>query len=604
MDRRQFLGVAAAVGGTLSFGNFARYAQATEPADPRLRALLDVFFEEDLVRRPQSATMYGLDTGAHADLRSKLNDYSAAGRAQLVGDHRSRLQRLQGIDCADLTAAAQVDYDVVVWGSQQIVDWGDRFPCGESPWNPYAISQLTGPYQSVPDFLASTHPMRSQDDAEAYLARLDQFAGALDASTAQFNEDAAKGVLPPDFVLETTIAQLAKLQSQAPAASNLTTALATRAKAAGIEGDWSARAAAIVAQKVYPAVARQQAAVNVLRARAAPDAGVWKLKDGEAFYAGALGYQTTTRRPPEDVHRFGLEQVAALSSRIDALLRAQGMKDGSVPARIDALSKRADQLYPNTDAGRAELLQSLNAQADAIRGRLPRVFRTLPKSSFEIVRVPPEIEDGAPNGYARGASLDGTRPSRYYINLKDTTDWPKFSLPTLTYHEALPGHVWQGSIARESAQIPLIRRLGFGYAAYGEGWALYAEQVADELGMYENDPFGRIGYLQSLLFRAVRLAVDTGLHAKRWSRERATNYMVDATAIARPRVQREIDRYCVWPGQACSYMIGYAEWTRLRDEAQRRAGARFDIRAFHDVLLQGRMPLVVLDRVVKTLPVG
>jgi uncharacterized protein (DUF885 family) len=226
------------------------------------------------------------------------------------------------------------------------------------------------------------------------------------------------------------------------------------------------------------------------------------------------------------------------------------------------------------------------------------------------VQVPPEIQDGAPNAYARGASLDGSRPSRYYINLKDTSDWPKFSLPTLTYHETLPGHVWQGSIARESTRIPLIRRLGsggggsVGFAAYGEGWALYAEQLADELGMYAHDPLGRIGYLQSLLYRAVRLVVDTGLHAKRWSRERATDYMVDATAMPRPRVQREIDRYCVWPGQACSYAIGYAEWVRLREQAQQRAGARFDLRAFHDVLLQGRMPLVVLDRVLHAWPVS
>jgi uncharacterized protein (DUF885 family) len=231
---------------------------------------------------------------------------------------------------------------------------------------------------------------------------------------------------------------------------------------------------------------------------------------------------------------------------------------------------------------------------------MPMAFRTLPAAPFEIVRVPPEIEDGAPNGYARGASLDGTRPGRFYINLKDTSDWPTFSLPTLTYHEALPGHVWQGSIARESPHIPLIRRLGSGFSAYGEGWALYAEQLADELGVYETDPLGRIGYLQSLLFRAVRLVVDTGLHELRWSRQQATDYMVAATAMPRPRVQREIDRYCVLPGQACSYAIGYGEWVRLRDVAKQRAGSRFDLRAFHDVLLQGRMPLVVLERVLAT----
>jgi len=604
MDRRQFLIAAALAGGAAGLPPFASQVFAAESSDVQLRALLDTFFEEDLAERPQWATVLGLDTGSHGSLRSQLNDFSVDGRAKSTERHRQRLARLQGIARTELSREAQVDFDVIEWSSTQAVDGGSRFPFGESPWTPYAVSQLTGPYQSVPDFLASTHPIRSEGDAEAYLARLDALSTALDASTAVLTEDAAHGVLAPDFILDTTAAQLARLRAPAAAASTLTLALSRRAAEAKLAGDWTSRAAEIVDKRVYPAVERQLAAVNAFRAKASTDAGVWKLKDGDAYYAGALGYQTSTPRTPDDVHRFGLEHVAQLSGRIDVLLRKQGLTRGSVAARIDSLSKRPDQLYANTDEGRAALLKALNGQATTIRGRLPELFRTLPASPFEIVRVPPEIEDGAPNGYARGASLDGTRPSRYYINLKDTTDWPKFSLPTLTYHEALPGHVWQGSVTRESTRIPLIRRAGAGFAAYGEGWALYAEQLADELGMYESDPLGRIGYLQSFLFRAVRLVVDTGLHDKRWSRERATDYMVDATAIARPRVQREIDRYCVWPGQACSYFIGHAEWVRLRDEARQRAGARFDIRAFHDVLLQGRMPLVVLDRVVTTLPVG
>jgi uncharacterized protein (DUF885 family) len=604
MHRRDFLRASVLSGSLAWCGPLARVAFADADApDAALRALLDRFFDEELEHRPQSATTWGLDTGDRARLRSQLNDYSAAGRQQVIDDHRSRLERLRSVNRARLGADAQVDYDVMQWSSQQIVDWGHRFPFGEGPWTPYAISQLTGPYQSVPDFLSSTHPVRSSDDAEAYLARLEQFAAALDGSTQMLRDDVAHGVLAPDFALDTTLAQLQKLRSAPADQSGLVMALASRAKAAGIQGDWSVRAASITSERIYPSVDRQIAAVQSVRARATTDAGVWKLKDGAAYYAGALEYQTTTRRTPEDVHRFGLEEVASLTSRIDAMLKAQGLKEGTVAQRIEALSRRPDQLYPNTDVGRAELLQALNAQADAIRAKLPQVFRTLPASPFEIVRVPPEIEDGAPNGYARGAPLDGSRPSRYYINLKDTTDWPKFSLPTLTYHEALPGHVWQGSIARESPRIPLIRRVGFGFAAYGEGWALYSEQLADELGVYDNDPLGRIGYLQSLLFRAVRLVVDTGMHAKRWTRARATDYMVAATAIARPRVQREIDRYCVWPGQACSYLIGYSEWTRLRGAAQRRAGEHFDLRAFHDVLLQGRMPLVVLDRVLQGWPV-
>ena len=346
------------------------------------------------------------------------------------------------------------------------------------------------------------------------------------------------------------------------------------------------------------ALDRQIAAVTALRATAKPDAGVWKLPDGEAYYAGALAFQTTTTLTPEQVHKLGLVQVAELSAQIDKLLRAQGLSKGRVGARLTALGERPDQLWPNTDAGRADLLVSLNAQVAVIRKQLPRVFATLPAAPVEIVRVPPDIEDGAPNGYARGASLDGKRPGRFYINLKDTAEWPKFTLPTLTYHEALPGHNWQGAIARESKDIPALRRNGGNFAAYGEGWALYAEGLADELGVYNNDPLGKIGYLQSLMFRAARMVADTGMHYKRWTRARATQYFVETLGYAPGRAGREIDRYCVWPGQACAYKVGHTEWERLRKAVKKKQGKAFDIKAFHEVLRMGSMPLTVLAQVV------
>jgi uncharacterized protein (DUF885 family) len=271
-----------------------------------------------------------------------------------------------------------------------------------------------------------------------------------------------------------------------------------------------------------------------------------------------------------------------------------------VTERLVALNHRPDQLYANTDPGRAELLAYLNVRVADMAKRLPKVFATIPNAPMEIVRVPPAIEDGAANGYAQGASLDGKRPGRFYINLKDTAEWPRYSLPSLAFHEAYPGHLWQGAISQQSKDIPMLRRQGGGFSAYGEGWGLYAEQLGDELGCYDDDPLGKIGYLQSILFRAVRLVVDTGLHAKRWSREKATDYMVEATGRPRGGMQREIDRYCVWPGQACSYKVGHNEFVRLREDARARQGDRFDIRQFHEVLKRGRMPLVVLERVVKT----
>ncbi len=225
-------------------------------------------------------------------------------------------------------------------------------------------------------------------------------------------------------------------------------------------------------------------------------------------------------------------------------------------------------------------------------------FATLPNQPLEIRRVPPEIQDGASNGYYRRAALDGSRPAIYFINLKDLGDWPKYTLPTLSYHEGVPGHHLQISIAQESKDIPTLRKLGF-FSAYSEGWALYAEQLAGELGAYANDPIGRAGFLQSFLFRAARLVVDTGIHSKRWSREQATDYLARTTGFARPRSQREVERYCTLMGQACSYKVGHTAWTRARADAQKTLGAKFDLKQFHEILKEGAMPLSILQRRIR-----
>jgi uncharacterized protein (DUF885 family) len=601
MHRRVFLRSSAAL---VTAGlAMPAWAQGATAEDARLRALLDAFWEEDLDESPQLATTLGVDTGRRAAQRGRLDDVSSAGRARWVASRKARLSRLGRIDAGKLSSMGRTDLDVVAYAYRQAAEGGTRFAFGETggyaPFSPYVLSQLSGVYQATPDFLDSVHPVKTAADAEAYLARLDAFAGTLDANTADFRRDAARGVLAPDFALDATLAQLRKLREPAAEAHGLTTSLARRTGEAKIVGDWGRRAAAVVSGKVYPALDRQIAAVQALRPQARPDPGIWKIPDGEAFYAGALAFQTTTNLTPDQAHALGLKQVAELEAEMDALLRAEGLTAGTVGARVTQLSKRPDQVYANTDAGRAELLRALNVQTEAIRTKMPQAFRTLPKTPVEIVRVPPEIQDGAPNGYATLPTLDGSRPGRFYINLKDTAEWPKFTLPTLTYHEALPGHQWEGAISMASTEIPRLRQVGLGFAAYGEGWGLYAEQLADELGAYQGDPLGRLGYLQSLQFRAVRVVVDTGMHARRWSRERATDYMVEKTGFVRSRAQREIDRYAIWPAQACSYKIGHSEWVRIREEARARAGSRFDIKAFHDVLRRGSMPLVVLERTVK-----
>lgn len=271
------------------------------------------------------------------------------------------------------------------------------------------------------------------------------------------------------------------------------------------------------------------------------------------------------------------------------------MTQGGVGERLTALNSRPDQLYANDDAGRAELIAELNRSVQAMMKKLPQAFATLPGQPLEIRRVPVDIQDGAPNGYYNPASLDGSRPAIYWINLKSTGDWPKYTLPALTYHEGVPGHHLHGSILQEDKHLPMLLK-NYWNSAYGEGWALYAEMVADELGGYQG--LEKAGALQSWLFRAVRLVVDTGLNAKRWSVKQATDYMVEHTGFTRGRAQREIERYCASPGQACSYKIGQNMWASLRARAQVALGDKFDVRQFHEILKQGVMPLSLLDQQV------
>ena len=600
MDRREFLasGVALTVAGILRAPPLA--ADAGSKA-ARARAVYDAIFADLLKSSPQTATSLGLDTGVNATARSRLDDRSPAGRMRELAPLIRAWPQLQGIDAGRLVGRDRSDFETVAWIaaiSREI----DAHPFGGIDSYaypvPYVVSQLTGAYQSTPDFLASKHPIESAADAEAYLTRLDAFARELSHETARARDDLKRGTVPPDFVCDKTLAQLKALRAQSGEKSGLASSLVRSTGAKGIAGDWGKRAVRIVDGPIAAALDAQIALVTEQRARATQEAGVRSRPGGETYYPLCLRYQTSTPATPDETHAVGLAQVAEISAEADALLKAQGLTDGPVGARLAALSADPRGLYPNTDEGRAALLADLNVQVDAIRRRLPELFTVLPRTPVEVRRVPPDIELGAPRGYAQTGSLDGTRPGAYYINLKDTAIWPKWALPTLTYHESLPGHHLQLTLALEAEGTPMLHRTLL-MNAFIEGWALYAEQLADEIGMYDDFPLGRLGLLQSFLYRAVRIVVDTGMHWKGWSRAQAIDYMAQTVGLARGAVENEIDRYCVWPGQACGYKIGHLEFVRLRARAQATLGDRFDLRAFHDAVLKGgAMPLEVLARVV------
>jgi uncharacterized protein (DUF885 family) len=597
MDRRSFLTASATVA-LLPLTEAPAFAAAPGNGDAKLDQLFDDIFQERVRTSPELASQLGLDKGPNAALKSKLDTRpnSVARHENLARDRRA-IAKLQAVSPASLSDAAKLNREVVLYSLDTNTHAPARWDI-DSAQRPYPIFQQGGAYFNTPDFLNPAHTIDNAADAEAYLSRLQQFATTLDNDTAEQRAQAARGFLAPAWSIDLTLGQMRKLRGTAPEQSTMVDSIVRRTHDKGIAGDWGRRAAAILASSVYPALDRQIAAMEALKPTTRPGDGAQRLTNGDAIYAEALHQATTTNFTPAEVHQMGLSQVAEISSQIDTILKTQGYTQGSVGERLAALNKDPRQLYPDTEAGRADLLASLNAGVKDMYARLPQAFATLPNAPLEIRRVPPEIQDGASNGYYRRAALDGSRPAIYFINLKDMGDWPKYTLPTLSYHEGVPGHHLQISISQESKDIPTLRKVG-GFSAYSEGWALYAEQLADELGVYANDPLGRVGFLQSFLFRAARLVVDTGLHSKNWSREQATDYMVATTGFARPRSQREVERYCTQIGQACSYKVGHTAWTRTRAEAQRTLGDRFDLKQFHEVLREGAMPLSILERRIR-----
>ena len=592
MDRRDFMisGSAAAIA-LAAEPAWAKVKAAAKGPDGSLGALLDEIFQDNIAHSPEYATSLGLDKGKLAQLRYQLTPGTAQERRADLARNQRWLKALDRHDPALLSPAgkrnrAQAQY-MLTSRSTAAKDFDL-----DSVQRPYRLFQQGGAYFEVPDFLNSQHTISNANDCEAYLARLSAFARSLDEDTAEQRAQSARGFTAPGWSIDLTLSQMAKLRGPAAGDSGMVASLVDRARTKGVAGDWAARATRIVESQVYPALDRQIALMTQLRATTQAGDGAWRLPQGDAIYAAALMQATTTTMTPDEVHQAGLEQVADISAQLDAILKAAGLAQGSVGERLTQLNVRPDQLYPNTDAGRKDLIDSLNAGVSAMWDKLPRAFAEVPRQPLEIRAVPVEIQDGASNGYYNRASLDGSRPAIYWINLKDVGDWPKYSLPALTYHEGVPGHHLQGSYAQLAGDLPMLLRNNF-ISAYGEGWALYAEQVADELGAYSG--IERAGFLQSFLFRAARLVIDTGLHHKRWSREQATDYMVATTGFARPRCQREVERYCTQIGQACSYKIGHTSWVAQRRKAEAALGSKFSLHWFHEVLKDGVMPLSMLE---------
>lgn len=604
IDRRRLLAATAAGAGLAAAGRVMAFVPsvqdtASDPATTaQLNSFMDRTFERTLDASPESVTSFGLDKGERAGAKSLLTVPTLAEEENYRALTRSFRSELEAVDRTKLHGVDAIRHDTLTTYYDGVIATFD-VPYGQGGWPAiYRVSQQGGAYQSTPDFLDNQHTIETAEDAEAYVSRVNMLADVLTAETERMQEDFARGVIPPDFILAKAIGQQEGMTGTAAAQSPIVGSVARRTREKGLTGDWAARTERLLTERVYPALTAQTAALKAIRPRAGHDPAVYRLPQGEEFYANSLRLMTTTNLTADEIHRIGLEQVAELTARADEVLKAQGLSQGTVSDRITALGADPAQLYPNTDAGKVELIAELNRQMEAMAHKLPQAFGRLPRSPVEIKRVPVEIQAGASLGYYNSPSLDGTRPGIYWINLENSANWPKWSLPTLTYHEASPGHHLQIALQQESPSAPMLMNTIF-FSSYGEGWGLYAEQLADELGAYEGDPLGQVGYLQSMLFRAARLVVDTGLHSKGWSREQAIAYMDGASGRAGDSSASEVERYCGWPGQATAYKVGHNEWVRLREKARAELGDRFDIKGFHDAGLEtGGVPLTVLERVI------
>lgn len=593
MHNRRQLMIAASAAAALAAG---RVHAQPNTAEAQLATLLDQVFQEALEDSPELVTSLGLDKGERAAAKARLHDASLAGVARRQARNADQLRRLKAIDRSMLSGMAAVNYDTLLFDMEATDEGAKRFRYGGAGvGSPYVLAQICGSWQEIPDFLDSQHTIETRADAEAYLARLEAFAGMMDDEVERVRHDVGLGVVPPDFAIAGALSGMKVLRQPADK-STLVISLVSRTSAKGVAGDWQGLATKVYEGKVLPALDRQMALLEGLKGKAVHDAGIWRLPDGQDYYTHVLAAQTTSRITPDEVYKLGRDVTAELSARADVLFKEIGFTKGTVGERYIALYASKKGVYPNTDAGKAQIIADLNKLVQAMQKRLPEQFGTLPKAPLEIRRIPAATEGGASTHY-EAASLDGSRPGVYWLNLRDTAESPFWFLPTTTYHEGVPGHHMQITLQRE-ADLPMIRRV-MGFGAYAEGWALYSEQVVQEMGMYKGDPLGELGYIHDALLRSARLVCDSGLHHLKWSREKAIAEMRAIEGDPEPLAAQEIERYSVWPGQACSYMVGKVTILRLREKAKAALGTKYDPRQFHDaILLSGSMPLTALENVV------
>ena len=544
---------------------------------------------------PELLTYLGAIDNTPLDFHSgKLADYTKEEEERSIAKLRNAREGLDDYGPDGLSGQELLTWKIAAWF------FDDQLRQAELRYSGYRVNQISGVTVNLPQFLTDTHVIKSKKSVLRYLSRLAEFGRVLRETHERVTDDRANGVIPPDFVIEKALVGMNKFIEGGAAENPLVTTLGP--KLAALEGldETTAdqlvdEAVQLVATEVIPGYQAMISLFESMLPEATHDAGIWRLPNGDAIYATKLQSNTTTQYSPDEIHATGLAEVDRIEGEMLDILDSQGIAGGSFPERVRIVMEDPAHQFPNTDEGRADMIAYLEDFDRRVMAIAADYFITIPPQPLEIVRVPEYSQDSSPGGYYNGPALDGSRPGRFYINQKQTADNPRWTLPTLMIHEGSPGHHFQISTSQLIEGVPLLRRLS-PFSAFSEGWALYSERIAKtDMGLYDNDPLGDLGRLQAEMFRAVRLVVDTGMHAKRWSREQAIEYMITKTGMTTEEVTREIERYVVWPGQATAYKTGQLALLAMREEAELELGERFDLREFHEaVLMNGAMPLDIL----------
>ena len=554
-----------------------------------------------LLRSPELLTSLGLVDNTPLDFHSgKLGRYDKQSELENLEFLRESRDGLNDYGPEGLEGQELLSWKIVAWF------FDDMIRESEYEYGGYRINQLSGPMVNLPQFLTDRHIIGDEKSFQRYISRLNEFARVIAEVKIRVIDDRDNGTVPPDFVIEKTLLGMRSFIEDGAKQNPLFTTLPKKVE--NIDGlsdvrkdELSQQALNVIEAKILPQYGEMIALFEELLTISNHDAGIWRLPNGEEIYRSALRSNNSTTLTADEIHQIGLSEVARIELEMEDILVGQGLSEGSVVSRIRYLMELPEHNFANTDEGRIEQIAYLNEVNAKIMASIENYFITIPPQPLEIVRVPEYSQDSAPGGYYQPPAMDGSSPGKFYINQKDTRDNPRWTLPTLMYHEGAPGHHFQLSAAQLIENVPFLRKVS-PFTAYAEGWGLYSERIAaEDMGMYLDDPLGDLGRLQAEMFRAVRLVVDTGMHAKRWSRERAIEYMLSKTGMTEAEVTREIERYVVWPGQATAYKVGQLSMLRLRAMAENQLGDAFDIREFHEmILMNGAMPLEILEESVES----